>query len=57
MACGYEDANDSNHLHKDPVFKLANGRNPLDDDNHLEPVNRGLESSAGIKTSRILKLW
>lgn len=35
MACGYEDANDSNHLRKDPIFKLANGRNPLDDDNHL----------------------
>ena len=35
MACGYEDANDSNQLHKDPIFKLANGRNPLSDDNHL----------------------
>ena len=35
MACGYEDANDSNHLRKDPIFKLATGRNPLDDDSHL----------------------
>ena len=35
MACGYEDANDSNRLRKDPMFKLATGRNPLDDDNHL----------------------
>ncbi|MES9985810.1 MAG: IS1380 family transposase [Candidatus Thiodiazotropha sp. 6PLUC6] len=35
MACGYEDANDSNRLRKDPMFKLAAGRNPLDDDNHL----------------------
>ena len=24
MACGYEDANDSNHLRKDPIFKIAN---------------------------------
>ena len=35
MACGYEDANDSNRLRKDPMLKLAAGRNPLDDDNHL----------------------
>ena len=25
MACGYQDANDSNHLRKDPMFKLAVG--------------------------------
>ena len=30
VACGYQDANDSNHLRKDPMFKLATGRNPLD---------------------------
>lgn len=35
MACGYEDANDSNHLRKDPMFKLASGRNPLDNESHL----------------------
>ena len=35
MACGYEDANDSNHQRKDPMFKLATGRNPLNSDNHL----------------------
>lgn len=35
MACGYEDASDSNHLRKDPMFKLVTGRNPLDNDNHL----------------------
>ena len=29
MACGYQDANDSNHLRKDPMFKLAVGRSPL----------------------------
>ncbi|ARU55352.1 IS1380 family transposase [Oleiphilus messinensis] len=35
MACGYEDSNDSNFLRKDPMFKLAAGRPPLDDDKHL----------------------
>lgn len=30
IACGYQDANDSNHLRKDPMFKLGVGRNPLD---------------------------
>ena len=35
MGCGYEDANDSNFLRKDPMFKMAAGRNPLDHDNHL----------------------
>ncbi|WP_422136421.1 transposase [Endozoicomonas sp. ALD040] len=29
MACGYQDANNSNHLRKDPMFKLAVGRSPL----------------------------
>lgn len=29
MACGYQDANDNNHLHKDSMFKLAFGRSPL----------------------------
>lgn len=35
IACGYEDANDANHLRRDPLFKLAVGRKPLDEDNHL----------------------
>lgn len=35
MACGYQDANDSNRLRKDPMFKLATGRNPLDENEHL----------------------
>ena len=34
MACGYEDANDSNRLRKDSMFKLATGRSPLDNDSH-----------------------
>ncbi|MBB4201212.1 hypothetical protein GGD83_005050, partial [Rhodoblastus sphagnicola] len=28
IACGYEDANDLEHLRKDPAFKLACGRLP-----------------------------
>ncbi|WP_067515988.1 IS1380 family transposase [Endozoicomonas ascidiicola] len=35
MACGYQDANDSNHLRKDPMFKLAVGRSPLSAEAHL----------------------
>ena len=35
VACGYEDANDSNHLRKDPIFKMATGRDPLNPDQHL----------------------
>lgn len=35
IACGYEDANDANHLRKDPMFKLALERKPLDADADL----------------------
>ena len=35
MACGYQDANDSNHLRKDPMFKLAVGHSPLNVEDHL----------------------
>ena len=28
IACGYEDADDLDHLHTDPGFKLACGRLP-----------------------------
>lgn len=35
IACGYQDANDCNSLRKDPMFKLAAGRDPLGTDNHL----------------------
>ena len=35
VACGYEDANDSNTLRHDPMFKLAVGRQPLAVDNAL----------------------
>lgn len=35
IASGYEDGNDANALRSDPLFKLAAGRAPLDDDNLL----------------------
>lgn len=34
-ACGYADGNDANTLRRDPAFKLAVGRAPLDTDNDL----------------------
>ena len=34
-ACGYADGNDANALRRDPAFKLAAGRTPLDADNDL----------------------
>lgn len=34
-ACGYADGNDANALRRDPGFKLAVGRAPLDTDNDL----------------------
>lgn len=35
IASGYEDGNDANSLRRDPLFKLAAGRAPLDADNAL----------------------
>ena len=35
LACGYEDANDSNSLRKDPMFKLAMDKKPLDEEQDL----------------------
>ena len=35
IASGYEDGNDANTLRRDPLFKLAAGRAPLDTDNLL----------------------
>ncbi len=35
IASGYEDGNDANTLRRDPLFKLAAGRAPLDADNAL----------------------
>jgi hypothetical protein len=35
IASGYEDGNDANALRRDPLFKLAAGRAPLNADNSL----------------------
>lgn len=35
LACGYEDANDSNSLRTDPMFKLALGKKPLNEEHNL----------------------
>ena len=35
VASGYEDGNDANTLRRDPLFKMAIGRSPLDSDNNL----------------------
>jgi len=51
QASGYEDGNDANALRVDPAFKLAMGRKPLDDDNHLasQPTFSRLENAATRK--------
>jgi len=51
QACRYEDGNDANSLRSDPAFKLAVGRKPLDEDNHLasQPTFSRLENAATSK--------
>ena len=46
---GYEDANDSNHLRHDPIYKVACDRLPLPDANHLasQPTITRLENHVG----------
>jgi len=48
QACAYEDGNDANRLRADPMFKLAVGRKPLDQDNDLasQPTFSRLENAA-----------
>lgn len=46
IACGYEDANDCNHLRTDPIFKIYSGRNPeTDDDLGSQPTMSRFENS------------
>ncbi len=51
QAAGYEDGNDANALRVDPMFKLAVGRKPLDEDTHLasQPTFSRLENAASCK--------
>jgi len=48
QASAYEDCNDANHLRTDPMFKLAVGRKPLDEDGNLasQPTFSRLENAA-----------
>lgn len=50
-ACGYADGNDANSLRRDPMFKLAVERAPLDADNDLAsgPTFSRLENSLSRK--------
>ena len=56
MACGYEDANHSNRLRKDPMFKLATGRNPLDSDNHLASAPTFTRPGQSVTRSDIYRM-
>ena len=51
IACGYEDANDSNTLRKDPAIKMAVGRLPEDADQDLgsQPTISRLENNITSK--------
>ena len=53
QACCYEDGNDANSLRSDPAFKLAVGRKPLKEDNHLasQPTFSRLENAATTATA------
>jgi hypothetical protein len=46
IACGYEDCNDADTLRADPVFKLAVGRLPQEDDLASQPTLSRLENGA-----------
>ena len=51
IACGYEDANDSNELRKDPMIKLFAGRLPdSDPDLASQPTQTRLENSVSRTT-------
>lgn len=47
IGCGYEDADDCDHLRTDPAFKIAVGRDPQDDpDLGSQPTMTRLENAA-----------
>ena len=56
MACGYQDANDSNHLRKDPMFKLAAGRSPLNAEAHLASAPTYSRLGKGLSRKDIYNL-
>lgn len=56
LACGYEDANDSNTLRKDPMFKLAVGKKPLDDKHHLAHASTFTRLGQGIGARDLFRM-
>lgn len=55
IACGYEDADDCDHLRMDPVLKTAVGRDPLDDpDLGSQPTMSRLENM--VTTRDLIRL-
>ncbi len=51
IACGYPDANDLDHLRRDPAFKLACGRLPESgDDLHSQPTMSRWENAPDLRT-------
>ena len=58
ILCGYEDANDCNHLRGDSALKMAVGRKPSDSPLSSQPTMIRLENGVGMKTLyRIGKLF
>lgn len=58
ILCGYEDANDCNHLRGDSALKMAVGRKPSDSPLSSQPTMTRLENGVGMKTLyRIGKLF
>ena len=56
IACGYEDANDSNSLRKDPVLKMALDRLPVEgDDLGTQPTMSRLENQVTDKELEKMK--
>lgn len=52
ICCGYEDANDSDALRDDPVFKTAVGRDPLEDGAlGSQPTMTRLENAVSVRDS------
>lgn len=50
IACGYEDADDCDHLKGDPAFKIAAGRDPQDDpDLASQPTMSRLENTVTVR--------
>jgi hypothetical protein len=56
IACGYEDANASNSLRKDPMFKLAIGKTPLDEEQDLAHASTFTRLGQGINSKDLYRM-